>query len=282
MSAVDKRLLALPGFVNAHSHAFQRALRGRAEGGDFWAWRDMMLAEAERQTPETVRASYVGDIHRDARSWLHGRGRVPLPRLRGGACRGRRRARGLDRAHPAPVRLRARRPPPVPPGVAGRLPGAGRGAARPGPARRRRPPLRPRLSSGLARGDRPLRRGREPAAARPRRRAAARDRGVPRRARRPADRAARRRRAAWGRTRRSSTRPTRAMPSSTCSPTRAPVSASVRRPRRTSATGSSRSLRCASAASGSASAPTRTSGSTRSRSCASSKGSPAGPRASAT
>ena len=26
-----------PGFVNAHCHAFQRALRGRVEGGDFWA-----------------------------------------------------------------------------------------------------------------------------------------------------------------------------------------------------------------------------------------------------
>jgi formimidoylglutamate deiminase len=51
--------MALPGFVNAHSHAFQRALRGRTEGGDFWAWRDVMLAEAERQTPETVRAAYV-------------------------------------------------------------------------------------------------------------------------------------------------------------------------------------------------------------------------------
>jgi formimidoylglutamate deiminase len=44
--------------VNAHSHAFQRALRGRAAGGDFWAWRDGMLAEAERQTPETVRDLY--------------------------------------------------------------------------------------------------------------------------------------------------------------------------------------------------------------------------------
>jgi len=50
--------LTLPGFVNAHSHAFQRALRGRAEGGDFWAWRDLMLGEAERQTPATVRDSY--------------------------------------------------------------------------------------------------------------------------------------------------------------------------------------------------------------------------------
>jgi formimidoylglutamate deiminase len=50
--------LVLPGFVNAHSHTFQRALRGRAAGGDFWAWREVMLIEAERQTPELVRASY--------------------------------------------------------------------------------------------------------------------------------------------------------------------------------------------------------------------------------
>ena len=41
-TAVANRL-TLPGFVNAHSHAFQRALRGRTEGGDFWAWRDAML-----------------------------------------------------------------------------------------------------------------------------------------------------------------------------------------------------------------------------------------------
>ncbi len=50
--------LSLPGFVTAHSHAFQRALRGRGAGGDFWAWREEMLAEAARQTPETVRAGY--------------------------------------------------------------------------------------------------------------------------------------------------------------------------------------------------------------------------------
>jgi formimidoylglutamate deiminase len=51
--------LSLPGFVNAHTHTFQRGLRGRAAGADFWAWRDGMLAEAERQTPETVRAAYA-------------------------------------------------------------------------------------------------------------------------------------------------------------------------------------------------------------------------------
>jgi len=48
----------LPGFVDAHSHTFQRALRGRAAGGDFWAWRESMLEEADRQTPELVRTSY--------------------------------------------------------------------------------------------------------------------------------------------------------------------------------------------------------------------------------
>src|SRR4029453_2937997 len=50
--------LRLPGFVNAHSHTFQRALRGSAAGGDFWAWRETMLREADRQTPELVRRDY--------------------------------------------------------------------------------------------------------------------------------------------------------------------------------------------------------------------------------
>jgi formimidoylglutamate deiminase len=60
------RRLALPGFVSAHSHAFQRRLRGRASGGDFWAWREAMLAEAERQTSETVRAGYES-VYRELR-----------------------------------------------------------------------------------------------------------------------------------------------------------------------------------------------------------------------
>ena len=51
--------LSLPGFVNAHSHAFQRALRGRTEGGDFWAWRDAMLDLAGVQDSGHVRTSYV-------------------------------------------------------------------------------------------------------------------------------------------------------------------------------------------------------------------------------
>ena len=51
--------LTLPGFVNAHSHAFQRALRGRTEGGDFWAWRESMLDLAGGLSPEQVRSGYV-------------------------------------------------------------------------------------------------------------------------------------------------------------------------------------------------------------------------------
>jgi formimidoylglutamate deiminase len=52
-------VLSLPGFVNAHSHAFQRALRGRTEGKDFWGWRESMLDLARGLTPEQVRSGYV-------------------------------------------------------------------------------------------------------------------------------------------------------------------------------------------------------------------------------
>jgi formimidoylglutamate deiminase len=56
--------VTLPGFVNAHSHTFQRALRGRAAGGDFWAWRELMLAEAAQQTPASVLTLYA-DTYRE-------------------------------------------------------------------------------------------------------------------------------------------------------------------------------------------------------------------------
>jgi len=49
----------IPGFVDAHCHAFQRALRGRAEGADFWTWRDAMLELAEAQSPSGIRHEYV-------------------------------------------------------------------------------------------------------------------------------------------------------------------------------------------------------------------------------
>ena len=49
--------LVLPGFDNAHSHAFHRVLRGRshAGAGSFWAWRDLMYAIAERLDPDSYR-----------------------------------------------------------------------------------------------------------------------------------------------------------------------------------------------------------------------------------
>jgi formiminoglutamate deiminase len=48
--------LAVPGLVDAHSHAFHRALRGRAAGGDFWAWRAGMYALVERLDPDALLA----------------------------------------------------------------------------------------------------------------------------------------------------------------------------------------------------------------------------------
>jgi formimidoylglutamate deiminase len=59
--------LTLPGFVNAHSHAFQRAMRGRSEGGDFWAWRETMLDLARGQSPERVRDEYAA-VYREMRA----------------------------------------------------------------------------------------------------------------------------------------------------------------------------------------------------------------------
>lgn len=48
--------LVVPGLVDAHSHAFQRALRGRAAGGDFWAWRSGMYDLVDRLDPDTLLA----------------------------------------------------------------------------------------------------------------------------------------------------------------------------------------------------------------------------------
>jgi formimidoylglutamate deiminase len=59
--------LAIPGFVDAHCHAFQRALRGRDQGGDFWAWREEMLALAASLTVEDVRREYA-EVYRELRA----------------------------------------------------------------------------------------------------------------------------------------------------------------------------------------------------------------------
>ena len=54
----------LPGLVNAHSHAFQRAIVGLTErrslganaSDDFWGWRDRMYSAANRITPDQLEA----------------------------------------------------------------------------------------------------------------------------------------------------------------------------------------------------------------------------------
>ena len=50
----------LPGFVNAHSHAFQRGLRGRGErfprgAGSFWTWREAMYELVGSLDPDRFR-----------------------------------------------------------------------------------------------------------------------------------------------------------------------------------------------------------------------------------
>ena len=56
----DTRLpgIVLPGFADAHSHAFHRALRGRTHsaGGTFWTWRDLMYSVAAQLDPDSYRA----------------------------------------------------------------------------------------------------------------------------------------------------------------------------------------------------------------------------------
>src|SRR5690606_3909573 len=57
--------LTLPGFANAHSHAFHRALRGRTQAGrgSFWTWRELMYGLAGRLDPDQyyalARATYA-------------------------------------------------------------------------------------------------------------------------------------------------------------------------------------------------------------------------------
>ncbi|MFW5920632.1 MAG: formimidoylglutamate deiminase, partial [Polyangiales bacterium] len=53
--------LVLPGLATAHSHAFQRALRGRthrpsSHAGSFWSWRALMYELAGKLEPDDVRS----------------------------------------------------------------------------------------------------------------------------------------------------------------------------------------------------------------------------------
>ena len=54
------RIALLPGFVNAHSHAFQRALRGRGErferpAENFWSWREAMYELVEEMDRDSMK-----------------------------------------------------------------------------------------------------------------------------------------------------------------------------------------------------------------------------------
>src|SRR5215216_5268719 len=55
-----KNRALLPGLINAHSHAFQRIIRGRTEHrshhttDSFWTWREQMYAAANRLGPEEI------------------------------------------------------------------------------------------------------------------------------------------------------------------------------------------------------------------------------------
>lgn len=63
-AAPDLRLegrALLPGMVSAHSHAFQRGLRGRGErfpagSGSFWTWREAMYGLVDRLDPDGFQA----------------------------------------------------------------------------------------------------------------------------------------------------------------------------------------------------------------------------------
>src|SRR5439155_21756749 len=52
-------IVLLPGFVNVHSHVFQRTLRGHthrplSKQDTFWTWRRAMYAEAQRLNPDSL------------------------------------------------------------------------------------------------------------------------------------------------------------------------------------------------------------------------------------
>ncbi|WP_437976654.1 formimidoylglutamate deiminase [Sorangium sp. So ce295] len=59
---LTERAIELPALASAHSHAFQRGMRGEAQrpgpsgADDFWSWRSAMYALAESLTPESIHA----------------------------------------------------------------------------------------------------------------------------------------------------------------------------------------------------------------------------------
>ena len=178
----------LPGFVNAHSHAFQRGLRGRGErfpaggaGGSFWSWREAMYGlvggarcrglrrPLARQAFREMRGAgitAVGEFH-----YLHhelaGEDCAFDDVVRRGGADGRhppRPARGLlphaaASASRSPERSAAS--PPRRPDDLLAADGPPRDAARPATPepRRRRPPIRARRARATSRRSTPRRRG---------------------------------------------------------------------------------------------------------------------------
>ena len=186
--ATRLRGVTLPGLANAHSHAFQRALRGRTQrgGGSFWTWREDMYALAATMTPdrcfELARGTYAEMLQRRD----HVRRRVRLPALQRRADRGR----GRDR-HPAHAagrvlpRGRVRRAAERRAAALQRRRRGALGRARVARSRARRSAPRSTPSARCPRDQIADRRrvGAGQAAALPRLRAARRERGLPRRAR---------------------------------------------------------------------------------------------------
>ena len=142
--------LTLPGLANAHSHAFQRALRGRTQHGrgSFWTWREQMYRLARPPRSGELSRARARDLRRDGAGRGHDRRRVPLPppRARRHAVRrperdgpraDRRSRRGRAANHADRLLLPARRDRGAAGGAAatilrrqrGGLGGAGRGAS---------------------------------------------------------------------------------------------------------------------------------------------------------
>ena len=61
IARLEGERIVLPGIATAHSHAFQRALRGRTQRRasskeSFWSWRGLMYALASKLDPESIYA----------------------------------------------------------------------------------------------------------------------------------------------------------------------------------------------------------------------------------
>ncbi len=152
--------LLLPGLVNAHSHAFQRLLRGRTQAPAPGRRRGRLLDLARDDVPRRRRARsgrrrsrLPPVLPRDGPRRHHHRGRVPLPppRARRPSVRRSARARAPGRlrrprrrpAHPPPPRrLRA-------PGIRRRPRATPAPLLRPGPGHASSPPSRRSRSASV-------------------------------------------------------------------------------------------------------------------------------------